>query len=342
MRLRIVACLLCVLTLGSTREPAAQTIRTGSITVTVTDDGQRVQGPSVAPTAMRTAWGDPDLQGIWNTSGAAPLERPDRYAGRESLTDKELQLLREQAQDREEGPPRPGDPGTYNRFWVDTGPPSRQTSLVVDPPDGKLPALTPEGRAAAKTRVRGADTWEDRHLWERCITRGGLPNAMLPRAYNNNTQIFQAPGYVVLLLEQIHEPRIIPLDGRPHVSSKIRQWLGDSRGHWEGDTLVVETRHFADKVSGLQPWANFSSTGGSGERLHIVERFTRSDANTLAYRMTVTDPLMYTTPWTVAFPMRKTQELMYEYACHEGNYGMEGILSGARAQESAAGKATKP
>ena len=203
----------------------------------------------------------------------------------------------------------------------------------MTPPDGKLPPLTPEGLRATKAKARGADTWEDRHLWERCITRGGMPNAMLPRFYNNNAQIFQAPGYVVMLLEQIHEPRIVPLDGRPHVSPAVRQWLGDSRGHWEGDTLVVDTRHFDDKVSALQPWANFSSTSGSGEHLQIVERFTRTDAGTITYRMTVNDPEMYTKQWTVVFPMMKTEDRTYEYACHEGNYGMEGILAGARAED---------
>jgi hypothetical protein len=299
-------------------------------------DDQKAQGRTRIWSAPRTGWGDPDLQGVWNTSGATPLERPARYAGRELLTDEELKTLQAESDNREEGPPRAGDPGTYNRFWTATGAPTKQTSLVVDPPDGKLPPLTPEGVTATKTRTRGADTWEDRHLWERCITRGGMPNAMLPRAYNNNAQIFQAPGYVAILLEQIHEPRIIPLDGRPHVSPAIRQWLGDSRGRWEGDTLVVDTVHFADKVSGLQPWANFSSTGGSGAGLHIVERFTRTDANTISYRMTVTDPQMYTKPWTVAIPMVKTDDLIYEYACHEGNYGMEGILAGARSLEKAA------
>jgi hypothetical protein len=300
------------------------------------DAGQdRKATSSKAGAAPRTPWGDPDLQGIWNTSGATPLERPDRYAGRETLTDEELKTLRDQAVNAEDAPPRPGDPGAYNAFWFDRGAPIRQTSLVVDPPDGKLPPLTPEGLAARKARAKHTDTWEGLHLWERCITRGGLPNAMLPRAYNNNAQIFQAPGYVVILLEQIHEPRIIPLDGRPHVSKAIRQWLGDSRGRWEGDTLVVDTVHFADKVSGLQPWANFGSMSGSGEGLHIVERFSRSDANTITYRMTVTDPRMYTKPWTVTLPMVKTRELMYEYACHEGNYGLENVLKGARAQDRA-------
>ena len=164
---------------------------------------------------------------------------------------------------------------------------------------------------------------------------------MFPRAYNNNTQILQAPGYVVLLLEQIHEVRIIPLDGRAHVSPNIRQWMGDSRGHWEGQTLVVDTINFAGKVSALQPWADFNSVSGSGETLHLVERFTPVDADTIAYQVTVDDPKMYTRPWTVAFPMTKTQDQMYEYACHEGNYGMVGILGGARAEEKAAEEAAK-
>jgi hypothetical protein len=224
---------------------------------------------------------------------------------------------------------------------MDRGKRTKQTSMVVDPPDGRLPPLTPEGQEAKKKRTRGADSWEDRHLWERCITRGGLPNAMLPRAYNNNVQILQAPGYVVMLVEQIHEFRIIPLDGRPHVSPQIRQWMGDSRGRWEGNTLVVDTTNLDKKVSALQPWAEFDSTSGSGETLHLVERFTRVDAETIAYQVTVDDPKMYTKPWTVAFPMTRTEEKMYEYACHEGNYGMVGILAGAREEEKAAAEGAK-
>ena len=307
---------------------------------------QAGQGVAARPTsktwaAPRTAWGDPDLQGVWKTSGATPLERPSSYAGRERLTDEELNALRQQNLEREDSPPRPGDPGTYNRFWTDTGAPTNQTSLIVDPPDGRLPALTAEGLRAREAWTRGADNPEDRHLWERCITRGGMPNAMLPRAYNNNAQIAQAPGYVVIVLEQIHEARIIPLDGRPHVSPRIRQWLGDSRGRWEGDALVVETRYFADKVTALQPWANFSSSSGSGEQLHIVERFRRVDATTIDYRMTVNDPRMYTKPWTVAIPMQQTDDLIYEYACHEGNYGMEGILKGGRFDDRSTSRVDK-
>ena len=287
-------------------------------------------------TAPRTAWGDPDLQGVWKTSGATPMERPVAYAGRERLTDEELNALRQQDRDREEGPPRSGDPGTYNRFWTDTGAPTNRTSLLVDPSDGKFPALTAEGGRARTSWTRGADNPEDRHLWERCITRGGMPNAMLPRAYNNNAQIVQAPGYVVIVLEQIHEARIIPLDGRPHLPPRIRQYLGDSRGRWDGDTLLVETQSFADNVTGLQPWANFSSGRGSGDRMRIIERFRRSDAKTIEYRMTVDDPQMYTKPWTVAIPMEQTDDLMYEYACHEANYGMTGILKGGRADDRSA------
>jgi hypothetical protein len=202
--------------------------------------------------------------------------------------------------------------------------------MVVDPPDGRFPALTPAGQAAAKSLRRGNDTWEDRHLWERCITRGGMPNAMFPRAYNNNAQIFQSPGLVAILMEQIHETRLIPLDGRPHVSNGVRQWMGDSRGRWEGDTLVVDTTNITDRVSGLQPWAEFNSHRGSGEKLHLVERFKRVDPNTIEYTITVDDPQMYTRPWTVQYPMTKSTELMYEYACHEGNYGMFGMLSAPR------------
>jgi hypothetical protein len=309
---------------------------------TVLEAGQRAAARATSNTsaAPRTPWGDPDLQGIWKTSGATPLERPSAYAGREQLTDQELKaLVDRQNTDREEASPRAGDPGTYNRFWSDTGAPTNQTSLIVEPPDGRLPALTAEGLRATRTWNRGSDDPEDRHLWERCITRGGMPNAMMPRAYNNNAQIVQAPGYVVIVLEQIHEARIIPLDGRPHLPPRVQQWLGDPRGRWEGDTLVVESRHFADNVTALQPWANFNSRQGSGKQLQIIERFRRVDASTIDYRMTVDDPQMYTKPWTVRIPMQLTGDLIYEYACHEANYGMEGILKGGRFEDKSPGGA---
>jgi hypothetical protein len=270
------------------------------------------------------------------------MERPPEYAGRATLTDEEVAQLEEQAEARRDGEPRRGDPGTYNSFWSDRGRRSNQTSMILDPPDGRFPPLTPAGEAARKTRTRGADSWEDRHLWERCLTRGGMPNAMFPRAYNNNAEIVQAPGYVAILLEEIHEARIIPLDGRPHLPDDVRQWNGDSRGRWEGRTLVVETRNLAGRVSALQPWSNFSSTSGSGRGLTMVERFTRIDASTITYEITVNDSEMYTRPWTVAFPLTKTTDMLYEYACHETNYGMFGILEGARAEEARAAAKSGP
>ena len=165
------------------------------------------------------------------------------------------------------------------------------------------------------------------------MTRGGMPNAMFPRVYNNNMQVFQAPGYVVMLLEQVHEVRIIPLDDRPPLSDNIGQWNGNSRGHWDGDSLVVETANLDHRVSALQPWSVFNSKNGSGEGLTLVERFTRVGAGTLEYEVEVNDSQMYTKPWTVAFPFSQSSDLMYEYACHEGNVGMEGMLSGGRADD---------
>jgi hypothetical protein len=282
--------------------------------------------------AAKTAWGDPDLQGIWTSSGVTPMERPAAFAGREALTDEEVARLNKEDAARVDLPPRPGDPGAYNDFWFDRGRRTNQTSMIVDPPDGRFPPLTPAGEAARKNRLRGASTWEDRHLWERCITRGGMPNAMFPRAYNNNAHILQTPGYVAILMEQIHETRLIPLDGSRHLPPNIRQWMGDSRGRWEGDTLIVDTTNIAERVSALQPWADFNSISGSGDKLHIVERFRRADAETLEYTITVEDPQMYTRPWTVRYPMTRSTGPIYEYACHEGNYGMIGMLSAGRAE----------
>ena len=231
--------------------------------------------------------------------------------------------------------------GAYNNFWMERGARSNRTSMVVDPPDGRFPPLTPAGQKARNEWLKAPggveldDTWEDRHIWERCVTRGGMPNAMFPRSYNNNMQVFQAPGYVALLLEQVHEARIIPLDGRPPLRSDIGQWNGDSRGHWEGNSLVVVTRNLDHRVSALQPWSIFNSRSGSGEGLTLVERFTRGGADSLEYEVEVRDPQMYTRAWTVAYPFERTSNLMYEYACHEGNHGMVGILSGGRADDAA-------
>ena len=301
------------------------------------------QGPAVSPSeAPSTAWGDPDLQGIWSSSGATPMERPDEFQGRERLSDEEVARLRSEIEARNEQlalsaaqrTAAGGNVGAYNNFWMERGVRSNRTSMLVDPPDGRFPSLTEAGQYARDNRPRGDDTWEDRHIWERCLTRGGMPNAMFPRSYNNNMQVFQTPGYVVMLLEQVHELRVVPLDGRPHIASNIGQWNGDSRGHWEGNTLVVETTNLEPRVSGLQPWSAFSSYDGSGEDMRLVERFTRTGPESLEYEVEVHDPQMYTRPWTVAYPFALSSDVMYEYACHEGNIGMEGILSGGRAEDA--------
>ncbi len=284
----------------------------------------------------RTAWGDPDLQGIWSNATITPFERPTTLAGKQVLSEEEAAELEKLTlktgnQDRRDGAGTDADVArAYNDFWWDRGTKvvsTRQTALVVDPPDGRVPALTPEGQKRATVRAaRGYDSWEDRSLWERCITRG-LP--MVPGPYNNNYQILQTPGYVVIVHEMIHDARIIPLDGRPHLGQNVRQWFGDSRGRWEGDTLVVDTTNFTDK-------ANFR---GSTEGLHLIERFTRTSADTVKYEFTIDDPATFTRNWTAAIPMTRTDEQIYEYACHEGNYGMVNLLSGARVQEKATEKA---
>jgi hypothetical protein len=215
-----------------------------------------------------------------------------------------------------------------------------RTSMVIDPPDGRVPGLTEEARKRqaeeAKRPVfrgagaagRGTDSWLDRSTFERCITRG-LPAAMTPSAYNNNYRITQSPGYVAIAIEMLGGTRLIPTDGRPHINRSIRQWMGDSVGRWEGDTLVVETTNFSDKVL----------YRGAAENMRLVERFTRTGPDEIEYRVTVTDPSTFTRPWTALIPFVVTGEEMFEYACHEGNYGMVGILSGAREEERAATEA---
>ena len=290
-----------------------------------------------------TAWGDPDLQGIWSSSGATPMERPDRYQGRETLSDEEVALIRGETAARDEQllhaaaqrTEAGGNVGAYNNLWMERGTRTNRTSMLVDPPDGRFPPLTPAGEIARTSRPRSNDSWEDRHIWERCVTRGGMPNAMFPRSYNNNMQLFQAPGYVVMLIEQVHEVRIIPLDDRPTLPANIGQWNGDSRGRWDGDSLVVVTTNLDHRVSALQPWSVFNSRTGSGEGMTLVERFTRVGADRLEYEVEVYDPQMYTRSWTIAMPFARSTNLMFEYACHEGNVGMEGMLAGGRAEDAA-------
>ena len=292
----------------------------------------------------RTPDGHPDLQGIWDFRSATPLERPARFAGREFMTPDEVVEYERLALAREDGRP-PDDARSLEEqsvhpvWWLDYGKKvvkTARTSLIVDPPDGKMPPMTAEGRerAAARraaARTHGpADSYENRSLMERCITRG-LPEVTLPGPYNNNLQIVQTPGHVVLFTEMIHDARVIPMDGRPHQAAGFRAWMGDSRGRWEGDTLVIDTTNFTDRT-------NFR---GAGQNLHLVERLTRVDAETIEYRFTLEDPTTWTRPWTVAYPMVKTEGPIYEYACHEGNYGLRDILSGARWEEQHTEEAAK-
>lgn len=290
--------------------------------------------PAAKWTAPRTPDGQPDLQGIWDYRTATPLERPKELGDRAFLTDEEIADFERRAAEREDGrPPEDGraDPSVHPPWWLDYGKRvvgTKRSSLIVDPADGRIPPITDEARKraaalrASRTGRGPADGPEDRSLWERCITRG-LPEGMLPAGYNNNLQIVQTPTHVVLFSEMIHDARIVPLDGRPHVSQNVRTWTGDSRGRFEGDTLVIETTNFSDK----------SSFRGAGANLRLTERFTRTDAETIEYRVTVEDPTTWSRPWIVTFPMVKNDEPMFEYACHEGNYGLKNILGNARAAE---------
>ena len=285
--------------------------------------------------APRTAWGDPDLQGSWTNTTTTPLERPDDLAEQAQLTAEE-RAARDAAGDvaREQRgvTPGTGETGSYNNFWVERGVRMARTSLIVDPPDGKLP-LTPveAARRAGRESYRSREPAgpEDRNLYERCISRG-MPGSMMPGFYNHNYQIFQTPGYVVVLVEMIHDTRIIPLDGRPHPDPRIRQWLGDSRGRWEGDALVVETTNFTP-VNGRA-----LTVFGVNPTSRLIERFTRTTDDTIDYQYTVDDPTEYARPWTASIPMTRLDGWLFEYACHEGNYGLENILAGARAAEQAA------
>jgi hypothetical protein len=302
----------------------------------------------------RTPWGDPDLQGVWDYWTFTPLERPNEFAGKAVLTDAEAsrlaQRLRDQALAGDATRPRSGDPGAYSQeAWTDRARATvlNQTSLIVDPPDGKIPPLTHQAEKAAEAhraagghpvRMRtdgvGADGPEDRGLSERCLLGFSTGPPFQPGGYNNNVQIVQTPGYVMLLLEMNHDARIVPMDRRPHLPAGIRSWLGDSRGRWEGNTLVVETTNFTPKMASFS--ARRGASGfelGSGEYLRLVERFTRADAGTLQYEFTVDDPTTFTRPFTGRFPMNWSNEHIYEYACHEGNYGLSHILQGARAEK---------
>jgi hypothetical protein len=298
----------------------------------------RQSGPSASapPPASRS------LEGVWNFSTLTPLERPARFAGRPTMTPEEAAQYEADVQardnaDRRDGPASVDVDRAYNDVWFDRGTHvavvdgQARTSLIVDPPDGHVPPLTPEAQRRVIARLQArrahpADGPEDRSLAERCLSFNAGP-PMLPAPYNNFVQIFQFPGYVVLLNEMIHDARIVRLDGT-HAPSTIRKFLGDSIGRWDGDTLVVDTTNFTGQ----------SVFRGSTDRLHLVERFTRTAPGTLLYEFTVDDPATFTRPWTAALPMTRSDEPIYEYACHEGNESMVGILRGARVEEKGAPK----
>jgi hypothetical protein len=308
------------------------------------------QSGAAQKTVPRVADGHPDLQGIWTNATITPLERPRDLASKEFFTEQEAAEWEKNAGQRKNKDIR--ERGTqadvanaYNDFWWDSGTKvvkTRRTSIVVDPADGRIPALTQQRQnqlkeVALAKRVRcqtpgcepenggnpaPADGPEDRPLMERCLYFGNVV-PMVPTAYNNDYQIVQSPGMVAIDVEMVHQVRRIPIDGSPHLPADIRQWLGDSRGHWEGDTLVIDTTNFRGETG----------YRGADQNLHLVERLTRTDADTLMYRFTVEDPTAFTKPWTGEIPLVKANGQLYEYACHEGNLGMTGILSSARADE---------
>ena len=313
--------------------------------------GQAQTGAGEPP---RTADGRPDLQGVWDFRTITPLQRPAALGDKAVLTTEEAAQTEAQWAGIKffDRPAREGEVIAYNDFWLDLGTTvveTRRTSLIVDPPDGRLPPLVPNvtrqiasldadlpGERPVRYRAGGigADGPEDRGVGVRCILGFNSGPPIMPSGYNNNMQLFQTPDHVVILTEMVHDARIIPLAGRAHLREEVQQWNGDSRGHWDGDTLVVETTNFTSRTASFND--SITSAIGTGETLHLTERFTRLDAETLLYEYTVEDPTSFTRPFTVAQPMRKNRAQMFEYACHEGNYGMTNMLTGARVQEKAA------
>jgi len=321
--------------------------------------------PSPQPAAgfvqPKTPWGDPDLQGFWPGVDmvGVPLQRPARFGTRNTLTEEEFAKRASEIKDEEESllaeidvftadvttPCAIRCPTSPTPHWQETGKPSRQASLIIDPADGRQPPLSGEGQARqaqqqadAKARIarlqgREADTYLDRSLYDRCITRGVM-GSLLPTIYNNGNEIVQGPGYVVIRNEMIHEARVVPLDGRPDLAANITSYMGASRGRWDGNTLVVVTKN----LNGM------TGVGGNGggrtsSRLSITERFTMLDANTLQYTATIDDPGTWTRPWTLSFPWKREPKYgMFEYACHEGNYAMRNMLTISRAAEASASK----
>ena len=295
--------------------------------------------PSTSSSGSSPAAAKPDLEGVWSFATITPLERPAEFAGKPELTADEAaayerRMVETNNRDRrDKSSPEADVGGAYNEAWFDRGSVltvvngKKRSSLIVDPTDGKIPALTPGGKQradarAADRRDHPTDGPENQGLPTRCLLFGAGP-PIVPGPYNNFVQIFQFPDHVIILNEMIHDARIVPLDGRPHTAQAIHKWLGDSRGRWEGDTLVVDTTNFTDKT-------NFR---GADENLHVVERFTRTGPGSLLYEFTIDNPTAFTKPWSTAVGMTKSDDRIFEYACHEANYAMSGILRGARAEE---------
>jgi len=295
-----------------------------------------------AQSPARLSWGDPDLEGIWTNATLTTLQRAPELGTKAFFTPEEAAAWEKQRiqATNADRPLRAGEVGAYNDAFFERGTrgvKSRRTSLIIDPPDGRIPAFTPDAQEKVDARARHeavspADRPDDRWLTERCILFGATV-PMLPEPYNNNYRIVQSPGYVTILVEMNHDARVIPLDARPPLSSRIQQWTGDSRGRFEGNTLVVETRNL--KFNEKSRFGVGYLNGLSDENLRVVERFTRTDANTLTYQATIEDPTVFVRPWTVEISMDRTEGPLYEVACHEGNYGMFNILSGHRAEERA-------
>jgi hypothetical protein len=313
--------------------------------------------------APRLPDGKPDLQGIWDFRTLTPLQRPDTAADKAVLSPEEAAAVEAKAAARsaqDDAPtvrssplPAGGEVGAYNSFWVDQGAKvveDQRTSLIVDPPDGRLPPLqpgvqiqtsprTPQAANVHPVRLRtqgiGADSYEDRGLAERCLLGFNSGPPIVPAGYNQNIQIVQTRNYVVILNEMVHDARIVPLDARPHLPPHLRRWMGDSRGSWEGDTLVIHTTNFTNKTASFNP--SFSLAIGNGTALLLTERFRRVADDTLIYEYTVDDAATFTRPFTVRLPMRRGDGL-FEYACHEANYGLGNILRGARSAEQEDGK----
>jgi hypothetical protein len=295
----------------------------------------------------RTAWGKPDLSGIWDFRTITPLERPSALGDKEFLTEEEAAKAEQDVIERnrriDERPAErttaggsvdtraDGTPGFYNNFWLDGGTKpvgTRRTSLVVDPPNGRVPALTAAAQKRGEERraylkEHPADSYEDRSASDRCILGFNAGPPLTPGGYNQNMQVVQTTNHVAMITEMVHTARIVPLDGRPQLNARFKQWSGEARGRWEGDTLVIETTNFNEE----RRWR------GATANMKLIERLTLLDPDTLEYKYTVIDPDTWTSPWTASIPLRRATEPMYEYACHEGNHSMVGILSGQRAAD---------